>query len=500
MFFMPPMSLGLTRYSRAGGSGIPFDPSIFFANGEQGAWYDPSDLTTLFQDAAGTVPVTADGDPVGLMLDKSGRGHHATQNDISLAPIRSPIGLGSGLRNGRNYSGLIANTHLIADSLAEDVYRGPAYTEHVAFQDISSAAIVALFGAGNNAVDNRFSWFGRSSSAVVKTYNPGGSVIVTGPTWTVGNIRVMSARYGPDSISIWENGIKVADREPGGVAISALNQFTIGGLRRTSLGNIFNGKIAEILICQGYQSDGTIQTVHNYLTHKHTLPSNAVFDVVVLGGQSNMIARAVGSPVHPNNVYQWTGSSIELPTNPLAHVGPVAGQFGPDVSFAEAYVAANPGRKLVFVPCADGGTSFSTGYWRQGGNGYNRMRDRVNALVAAYPNANIRAVLMQIGENDALAANGSFEADVDAFISNMRTDASATSGAKFLWGGMVQSYVNSQPGYRAFQDVLANVGSRNSNCAYVDSESPTVLLDKGDGVHFDADGITEMGRRYFDSL
>jgi len=42
-----------------------------FANGEQGFWYDPNDLSTMFQDAAGTVPVTAVGQPVGLMLDKS---------------------------------------------------------------------------------------------------------------------------------------------------------------------------------------------------------------------------------------------------------------------------------------------------------------------------------------------------------------------------------------------------------------------------------------------
>ena len=42
-----------------------------FSNGEQGFAYDPNDLTTLFQDAAGTVPVTDVGQPVGLMLDKS---------------------------------------------------------------------------------------------------------------------------------------------------------------------------------------------------------------------------------------------------------------------------------------------------------------------------------------------------------------------------------------------------------------------------------------------
>lgn len=47
-----------------------FNPASLFANGEQGAWYDPSDLSTLFQDSAGTTPVTAVEQPVGLMLDK----------------------------------------------------------------------------------------------------------------------------------------------------------------------------------------------------------------------------------------------------------------------------------------------------------------------------------------------------------------------------------------------------------------------------------------------
>jgi len=56
-----------------------FDPASLFAGGTEGAWYDPSDLSTLFQDSAGTTPVTASGQPVGLMLDKSGNDNHATQ-------------------------------------------------------------------------------------------------------------------------------------------------------------------------------------------------------------------------------------------------------------------------------------------------------------------------------------------------------------------------------------------------------------------------------------
>ena len=60
--------------------GVSFSPRSLFAASEPGFWYDPSDLTTLFQDAAGTTPVTAAGQSVGLMLDKSGRGNHATQS------------------------------------------------------------------------------------------------------------------------------------------------------------------------------------------------------------------------------------------------------------------------------------------------------------------------------------------------------------------------------------------------------------------------------------
>jgi hypothetical protein len=42
-----------------------------FAASEPGVWYDPSDLTTMFQDTAGTTPVTTPGQTVALLLDKS---------------------------------------------------------------------------------------------------------------------------------------------------------------------------------------------------------------------------------------------------------------------------------------------------------------------------------------------------------------------------------------------------------------------------------------------
>lgn len=63
-----------------------FNIGELFENNEQGVWFDPNDLTTLFQDQAGITPVTSVGQVVGLMLDKSGRGNHARQFVESFKP------------------------------------------------------------------------------------------------------------------------------------------------------------------------------------------------------------------------------------------------------------------------------------------------------------------------------------------------------------------------------------------------------------------------------
>lgn len=66
-----------------------FSPSALFAHGEQGVWYDPTDLSSMYQDSAGTTPVTAVEQPVGKILDKSGRGNHATQTTSTSRPVLS---------------------------------------------------------------------------------------------------------------------------------------------------------------------------------------------------------------------------------------------------------------------------------------------------------------------------------------------------------------------------------------------------------------------------
>lgn len=72
------------------GPAAPTSPVDLFATGAQGLWYDPADLTTMFQDSAGTIPVTAPGQPVGRRVDLSGRSNNSTQ---SIANSRLTYGI-----------------------------------------------------------------------------------------------------------------------------------------------------------------------------------------------------------------------------------------------------------------------------------------------------------------------------------------------------------------------------------------------------------------------
>ena len=80
-FFGVPIRNGLPiGLGSVAGFGVQqFDPSQLFEGGTvAGAWYDPSDLSTMFTTSAGTTPVAMPGQgaavPVGLMLDKSQNG------------------------------------------------------------------------------------------------------------------------------------------------------------------------------------------------------------------------------------------------------------------------------------------------------------------------------------------------------------------------------------------------------------------------------------------
>ena len=141
------ISLALRQWGAGGG----FSPLSLFASGEQGAWYDPSDLSTMFQDAEGTTPVTAVGQPVGLILDKS--------KGLVLGPElvtngNFSVGTGWTLSGTTTISGGLLNaaspgSEFIATQSVPFV-SGKTYELTIVVPTITSGNVSVVYGVGTN--------------------------------------------------------------------------------------------------------------------------------------------------------------------------------------------------------------------------------------------------------------------------------------------------------------------------------------------------------------
>ena len=92
------IGIGATLFKRAVMGSRGFSPSALFANGEEGGWYDPSDLTKVFQPdgTTPTVPWTSggivDANRVGKLVDKSGNENDLVQTTLSKCPALKLVG------------------------------------------------------------------------------------------------------------------------------------------------------------------------------------------------------------------------------------------------------------------------------------------------------------------------------------------------------------------------------------------------------------------------
>lgn len=151
-----------------------------FAEDQRGVWYDPSDLSTMFQESTGRTAVTADGQPVGLMLDKS-RGdvlgdELVTNGDFATGELTGfTYTEGKVVVNSNNQAVLTttdsADAQLTIDNLALEA--GKTYM--LKFDNVSST--------GTNTLVRVYS---SADGFMINAYNPVGSYSYTfTPTSTV---------------------------------------------------------------------------------------------------------------------------------------------------------------------------------------------------------------------------------------------------------------------------------------------------------------------------
>ena len=224
-----------------------------FTGGKQGVFYDPSDKSTLFQDVAGTVPVTADGDPVGLMLDKSGNGNHATQGISSARPIYRT----DGVHHWLAYDGV--DDHFGAPQLIKSAnfsvfaaIKGDSLTHDARYLVQGTGDLTRLFLYSNRTANDARSILaiGRSNYFVTPTANSDVHIY--------GTIR--------NSSGVLKQRFDGAEKITTGASIAFENSAsTIGGI---SGNGMLNGRMYGMIVLNSAATSDTISEIEAYLARK----------------------------------------------------------------------------------------------------------------------------------------------------------------------------------------------------------------------------------------
>lgn len=188
-----------------------------FAGGKQGVWYDPSDKSTLFQDVAGTVPATKDGDPVALMRDKSGNGNHAKQTVTTARAVYKT----DGILHWLAFDG-------VDDYFVTTVKQYADFSYYTAASSFYNPSLQVIMG-GRSGVNNR-SHIGHQAGSVaagVGTLQGGSLQIVE--QFTQGSVVLGSLVYDANTVGLRQNKTKTFQVNLSGTPLPPQDNF-VGAL------------------------------------------------------------------------------------------------------------------------------------------------------------------------------------------------------------------------------------------------------------------------------
>lgn len=230
-------------------------------------WLDASDPDTLWQDSMMMSAATADGDPVGYWLDRSGNNNHVVQYDPTLKPaLRTAIQNGKNAIRGDGVNDYIASSAGGADSAFTLFAVTISRLNGVASSPFSVGELVTRKNRMlNKPADNTIGFSGYTSASPY--YEP---VVNSALTWSSGTGIIAQMKHSSGYISLAKNG--------GAFSTPALptSYFGYGLLPYNSTairvmkggGMAYNGDVCEVLYYAAALSDGDRASVITYLNAK----------------------------------------------------------------------------------------------------------------------------------------------------------------------------------------------------------------------------------------
>ena len=122
---------------------------------------------------------------------------------------------------------------------------------------------------------------------------------------------------------------------------------------------------------------------------------------------------------------------------------------------------------------------------------------RVKYVISNFPNSQLVAILWHQGEMDV--GNTEYKKDLDTFIKDIREELDCVN-TSFILGGMVPYWVNQTQGRKDQQHIISDTPNRIQGTGYADPNLPFIIEkvnNDEDAVHYNAEGMREIGRRYF---
>jgi len=225
-----------SAFEQGSGGGAASIIAGLFAAGQQGFWLPFTDFASLTQDSAGTLPYTALEQPVGRVLDRSGRGNHATQptstarGKVSAAVVSPPTRPYYLQLDGTDDSYTCGGGGSTTGFYFSDVVRPTSSTTTVLFSDIGTNSGYEL-AIMNTGVWKLFFGNGTGFSSV-----------------EIGGVLISALTH----VAVWDDASNIYLQINGGTPVTVARGVFVAGtanctLYRTngSLAYFFNGQVTE---------------------------------------------------------------------------------------------------------------------------------------------------------------------------------------------------------------------------------------------------------------
>jgi hypothetical protein len=315
-------------------------------------WLDSADITTMYQNLAGTTAVTAATQSVSLWKDKSGNDYNATANGTPATYAN----YGITFAGAQNYSTSLSSTMLTQSGFAVISYTGSAKMDIISVNSTSgSAGLQQIITSGTQRMTSY-----------------GGATVLTGSAVPASTVVLYNYTFNSGvNAFIYLNGTQTGTST--GVAISGTGTISIGSYNNSGSLEPFTGVIYEIILYNSVLSTIARQMVETYLSRKWGI----------------------------------SVSTTVTNTHPYTLIKPFTRQFSPlDVPGCALWLDGFDQSTLNSGTITNGGTV--TTWLDKSGNGYTcTVAVNCNAVGPVY-NLTINALQFVAGNSNALATPQAF--------------------------------------------------------------------------------------------